>query len=129
MNDPSLLKIWLERVLLTQFPAVLACLVGCLWVVSRWRQIPADARWALPGFGLLLALTLSEPIIPILSQRWIMSHYESMKVADSLLTKFAFLWSSLHALAYAFLAVAALRGRSQLTPASPFLPADDTPLS
>lgn len=118
MDDLDLLMLWLKGAL-TQFPAVLVCLVFCLWTASRWRQVPFDARWALPGFGLLLALTLSGPSAQILLQRWVINHAMPLKEAQPYFTVFAFVWSSLHALAYLFLGISIFKGRSQPSSLSP----------
>lgn len=119
MTDREMLILWGGN-LLRQLPEIAVALALSLWVLARWRRVPASRVWALLGFLLILLQALLNPSLILLQQRWMIDNHESAERVGYLMMVVGFFWSALHALALAFLGAAIFAGRAQ--PPSPGFP-------
>ena len=118
MEDHGLIIVWLMREL-GQLPGLLAALVGCGVVLTKWKQSGSGSIWALLGFGLAAGTCLLIPLSQILLQRWIIEGYEPAARAGAVATSLGLFWGFLQALVYVFLLVAVFAGRGANQRVSP----------
>jgi hypothetical protein len=93
-------------------PTFLASIAGVILSVTKRKQAPDAAMWALFGFGLALILCITTPIGQWLIQSWVFengNHDGRMWV----FTGFGIVNSVLHAVVYVLLAVAVFAGRTR----------------
>lgn len=91
-------------------PTLLVSIVACIIAVTKWKQAPDAAMWAVFGFGLALILCITTPVGQWLIQRWV---FDGVGPESRLwvFTAFGFINAVLHAIVYIFLAVAVFAGR------------------
>jgi hypothetical protein len=113
-NGPSQINLFLSMFSM-QLPTLLVCLVACVVILTRWKQSPSGALWALLGFGLVLALCVVMPIVQTFLQNWVFQA-EQRTERVWVYSVSSVVWAVLHATAYAFLLVAVFAGRTKPTP-------------
>jgi len=105
---------YLIAVFAMHIPTLLVSVVACIMAVTKWKQAPDAAMWALFGFGLTFLLCITTPIGHWLIQRWV---FEAGGPQGRVwvFTAFGFINAILHAIVYVFLAVAVFTGRSRVS--------------
>ena len=115
MNSSDQIKMFLSMFLsmfAMSLPTLVVCLVATVVILTRWRQAPGGALWALLGFGLALFLCFAMPLGQTVLRQWVFQSGETQSRIWAF-TAFSVVLSVLHAVIYVFLLVAIFAGRSK----------------
>ena len=109
IDDSFQLKMFLS-LLATYIPTIVVCLIAGIVIVSRWRDAPGAAPYALLGFGVLFVLCFVIPLGQTFLQHWVL---EGGQRAGRMwaFTVFGFANGAFHALVYLLLLLAIFAGR------------------
>ena len=91
-------------------PMLLVCVLAIVVILTKWKQAPDAAMWALFGFGLALLLCITTPVGYWFIQRWVMEA-GAAHARPWAFTVFGFVNAVLHAGVYILLLVAVFAGR------------------
>jgi hypothetical protein len=91
-------------------PTLLVSILAIVVIVTKWKQAPGAAMWALFGFGLVLLFCLISPLGYFFLQRWAMEGGASLSRTWAF-TIYGFVNAVLHAGVYLLLLVAVFTGR------------------
>ena len=105
-------------IFLMQLPTMIVCLVACILILARWNAGSRGLKWALLGFGSVLALCLVMPVVHTIVQSWAI---HSGEIAGRIwaFTAVSIVSSLLHAATYVFFLIAVLAGRPAPDTANP----------
>lgn len=103
-------------------PGFIVSLVAIIVCLTKWKQSPQGAAWALSGFGISLFLCIAMPIAHALLQQQTFGCESDPRARIWLFSVFALASAVLHALTYVLLLVAVFAGRpkQEAPPSNPF---------
>jgi hypothetical protein len=116
MNNSSFVSLFGSQ-LLAAGPTLLICLVACLLIGLEWRRGGRASLWAMLGFGLAALLMVAGPLVwTFVTMAMTQSGGDNSVSMRTVMPIISVSLGLLHALAYGFLLLAVLAGRSPRTP-------------
>ena len=103
-----------------ELPTLIVCIVACVLILTRLNRSSRSKFWGLLGFVIVFFLCILAPIEQVLVQSWVIQGGHLADRAWALTISSVFL-TGLRTIAYVFLLMAILAGRStsELPPPKP----------